>query len=104
MQKYDFITKQYTPYTPPQNGRYDIMARPNEGLNCAACGHIINEYNAYTSAAIQNDIGMGYLICKNCYDHELKVREAVKYKFNKPTISYEQYFTEKRRRFLFFVV
>lgn len=78
MQKYNFMTKQYTPYTPPQNGRYDIMARPNEGLNCAACGRIINGYNAYTSAAIQNDIGIGYLICKNCYDHELKVRKAVK--------------------------
>jgi hypothetical protein len=78
MQKYNFMTKQYTPYTPLQNGRYDIMARPNEGLNCAACGHIINECNAYTSAAIQNDIGLGYLICKNCYDHELKVRKAVK--------------------------
>jgi hypothetical protein len=78
MQKYDFITKQYTPYTPAQDGRYDIMARPNEGLNCAACGHIINECNAYTSAAIQNDIGLGYLICKNCYDYELEVRKTVK--------------------------
>ena len=78
MQKYDFMTKQYTPYTPPQHGRYDIMVYSNEELNCAACGRIINGYNAYTSAAIQNDIGIGYLICKNCYDHELKVRKAVK--------------------------
>ena len=54
------------------------MVYSNEELNCAACGHIINEYNAYTSAVIQNDIGIGYLICKNCYDHELKVRKAVK--------------------------
>lgn len=54
------------------------MVYSNEELNCAACGHIINEYNAYTSAAIQNDIGIGYLIYKNCYDHELKVRKAVK--------------------------
>ena len=78
MQKYDFIAKQYTPYTPPQNGRYDIMARPNEGLNCAECGCIINKYNAYTTGAIQNDIGIGYLICKNCYDRELETRKAVK--------------------------
>lgn len=78
MQKYDFIRKQYTPYAPPQNGHYDIMAYANEELNCAACGCIINEYNAYTSAAIQNDIGIGYLICKNCYDCELETRKAVK--------------------------
>ncbi len=78
MQKYDFIRKQYTPYTPPRNGHYDIMGYDNEELNCAACGCIINEYNAYTSAAIQNDIGIGYLICKNCYDRELEARKAVK--------------------------
>lgn len=78
MQKYDFIKKRYTPYTPPQNGHYDIIVHANEELNCAACGHTINEYNAYTSAAIQNDIGIGYLICKNCYDHELEIRKAIK--------------------------
>lgn len=55
MQKYDFIKKQYTPYTPPQNGHCDIMVHANEELNCAACGRTINEHNAYTSAAIQND-------------------------------------------------
>lgn len=38
MQKYDFIKKQYTPYTPPQNGHCDIMVHANEELNCAACG------------------------------------------------------------------
>ena len=74
MQKYDFIKKQYTPYTPPQN----IMVHANEELNCAACGRTINEHNAYTSAAIQNDIGIGYLICKSCYEHELEIRKAVK--------------------------
>lgn len=26
MQKYDFIKKQYTPYTPPQNGHCDRYA------------------------------------------------------------------------------
>ena len=36
MQKYDFIKKQYTPYTPPQNGHCDIMVHANEELNCAA--------------------------------------------------------------------
>ena len=45
---------------------------------CAACGRTINEHNAYTSAAIQNDIGIGYLICKSCYEHELEIRKAVK--------------------------
>lgn len=75
MQKYDFIKKQYTPYTPPQNGHCDIMVHANEELNCAACGRTINEHNAYTSAAIQNDIGIGYLICKSCYEHELEIRK-----------------------------
>lgn len=51
MQKYDFIKKQYTPYTPPQNGHCDIMVHANEELNCAACGRTINKHNAYTSAA-----------------------------------------------------
>lgn len=51
MQKYDFIKKQYTAYTPPQNGHCDIMVHANEELNCAACGRTINEHNAYTSAA-----------------------------------------------------
>ena len=78
MQKYDFIKKQYTAYTPPQNGHCDIMVHANEELNCAACGRTINEHNAYTSAAIQNDIGIGYLICKSCYEHELEIRKAVK--------------------------
>lgn len=43
MQKYDFIKKQYTAYTPPQNGHCDIMVHANEELNCAACGRTINE-------------------------------------------------------------
>lgn len=47
MQKYDFIKKQYTAYTPPQNGHCDIMVHANEELNCAACGRTINEHNAY---------------------------------------------------------
>ena len=54
------------------------MVHANEELNCAACGRTINEHNAYTSAAIQNDIGIGYLICKSCYEHELEIRKAVK--------------------------
>ena len=29
MQKYDFIKKQYTAYTPPQNGHCDIMVHAN---------------------------------------------------------------------------
>jgi len=86
MQKYDFIKKQYTPYTPPQNGHCDIMVHANEELNCAACGRTINKHNAYTSAAIQNDIGIGYLICKSCYEHELKKKKKKKKKGAPPPL------------------
>ena len=53
MQKYDFIKKQYTPYTPPQNGHCDIMVHANEELNCAACGRTTNEHNASSKKQMQ---------------------------------------------------
>lgn len=53
MQKYDFIKKQYTPYTPPQNGHCDIMVHANEELNCAACGRTINEPLPHVEGSFQ---------------------------------------------------
>lgn len=77
MQKYDFIKKQYTPYTPPQNGHCDIMVHANEELNCAACGRTINEHNAYTSAAF-----LLVKICINCYHLAFSVVRNCESRYN----------------------
>ena len=71
MQKYDFIKKQYTPYTPPQNGHCDIMVHANEELNCAACGRTINEqhFQAYHDARWN---GMGVLEARDLLIPQLK--------------------------------
>ena len=44
----------------------------NQNITCASCGRVINFKESYTSKTIHNEIGLGYLVCHDCYGEELK--------------------------------
>ena len=45
-------------------------------VSCASCGKEIKYGDSYTSRQIHTEIGVGFAVCSECYEKELK--EAIK--------------------------
>ena len=41
-------------------------------IKCAGCGKQLPFGETFTSHMIHNQLGMGYAVCKDCYDDELR--------------------------------
>ena len=70
MQKWNFKTKKYEPYSVPDDWHCPITtSNMKEVVNCACCGCLMFFGDGYTSKAIHTDYGIGYTVCSNCsYD------------------------------------
>lgn len=40
-------------------------------ISCASCGKRVKAGNTFTSLEIHNDLGLGYLVCEQCYSKEI---------------------------------
>lgn len=80
MQKWNWETHEYEPYEVP-NDWYCPLYLDNmmAVVNCANCGQKMIYGIGYTSKEIHNDIGLGYIVCEDCYKAEWdRIREAEK--------------------------
>ena len=54
----------------------------NDEVQCASCGKLLKFGDCYTSYEIQTlDFGMGYGVCEECYDEEIKRRLEFDYEY-----------------------
>lgn len=71
--KYNYKTKEYDSYLPPDNA-VTYMTDMEAIIDCAECGEKVVAGDTYTSFVIHREPGWGYMVCKDCYDHEWKER------------------------------
>lgn len=78
MKKWNFSKRIYENHIVPTNWYTPLMAELDETINCAECGVEIACGDCYTSLTIHTNIGMGHLVCEDCYEKEWEERRAVK--------------------------
>lgn len=81
MKRWDFITHEYTPYLPPNDGIYCLFTRDMDlAINCTSCGKDMTYGQGRTSRTIHNEVGMGWPVCEDCYSKEWEAEKAAKEK------------------------
>lgn len=69
--KWNYETKTYDPYTPPEGNIVLYSEDMDELINCAQCGKELSFGEGYTSKEIHTSVGFGYPVCTDCYDQEI---------------------------------
>ena len=73
MQKWSYRDKEYQSYNPPKEWNTPLLIEDVSGVvNCASCGKQMVFGNGYTSRTIHNDYGMGYCVCLECYEGDIR--------------------------------
>ncbi len=78
LRKWNVKTHQYDNYKVPIDKVLLIYSDDLDKIvNCAQCLKKVRYGDCYTSLEIHNHLGMGYVVCKDCYDEEfLRRRNA----------------------------
>ena len=77
--RWNYITREYDPYEIPDNWNVKLYSLDmDEIINCTSCGKEVTYGECYTSFELHNDVGLGYPVCQECYDEEIK--RKIKYK------------------------
>lgn len=66
--KWNYKTRQYDDYILPVGCQ--LIAGDNQKIPCCQCGQPNLFGEMFTSKEIHNYIGLGYPVCKSCYDLE----------------------------------
>ena len=72
LRKYSYRRHKYKKYRIPDKWNVQRLIDEDDVVNCAGCGKLIGWDSAYTSLLIHDDIGIGYLVCKDCQEKEIK--------------------------------
>lgn len=73
IQRWNYQTKQYDPYTPPAEWVLVIYSEDMDlTINCANCGTPMPFGRGYTSRELHTHVGFGYPVCATCYTAECK--------------------------------
>lgn len=73
LRKWNYKTNKYDPYEVPDDWNVSFFeADMGSIVNCAECGKSIVIGQGYTSRKIHTSFGMGYVVCKDCYDKEIE--------------------------------
>ena len=72
--KWNYKTHTYDDYDLP-DGASEYSADLTQTVNCASCGKPVVALKTYTSLEIHTDMGLGYMVCKSCYEKELDRRQ-----------------------------
>lgn len=71
LQKWDPRRRTYLPYMIPGNWNVSIFEWDLETVvTCAGCGQRLSFGDSYTSRQIHTTAGIGYAVCRKCYDRE----------------------------------
>ena len=73
MIKWNYKTNKYDRYEVPDDWKVSTLeADMRSIINCAECGKLIAFGQGYTSRKIHTLFGIGYVVCKDCYDKEIE--------------------------------
>lgn len=67
--RWNFKTKKYEPYELP-DGVVSSWCPMDKMITCAECEKKMLYGDGYTSRKIHTINGIGYIVCKQCYDKE----------------------------------
>lgn len=71
MIRWDYKTRTYRPYTVPNEWYCPLyLDQMMAVVNCASCGQKMIYGGGYVSLEIHNSMGMGYIVCEDCYRAE----------------------------------
>lgn len=72
LRKWNYEKKEYEPYEIPAHWFPSLFETDMDAeVTCPQCGKKIRFGDGYTSREIHNAFGMGYAVCRSCYDEEL---------------------------------
>jgi len=83
IQKWNFDTHEYEIYIVP-DGKYPCLYSEDMSkvIDCASCFRFMTYGNGLTSRTLHNHVGLGYMVCDDCYNKEwaaeLKSKEPSK--------------------------
>ena len=73
LRKWNYKTHEYDHYEVPDEWNVSAFEADMDTIvNCAECGKLITFGQGYTSRKIHTFFGMGYVVCKDCYDKEIE--------------------------------
>jgi hypothetical protein len=73
LSKWDYDSKKYEDHKVPEDWNVSLYEKDLSNIiNCAECGEQIEFGDAYTSATIHNDYGLGFSICFGCHEEEFE--------------------------------
>lgn len=76
LEKWDYETRSYHKYSVPAEWKVSTCcADMSQIINCAGCGKELPYGETFTSLEIHTKMGIGYGICKECYEKEWERRK-----------------------------
>lgn len=75
IRKWNYDKHKYEPYNVPDEWecRYSGFDM-SEIINCCQCGKEVMFGECYTSLEVHTSYGIGYMVCENCHDVEMRTR------------------------------
>lgn len=71
LQKWNRETHEYDKYVTPEEWKCLWNSDDySEECNCAQCGKVMTVNDGYTSREVHTDLGLGYIVCEECYGRE----------------------------------
>lgn len=68
MRKWDYSKGAYVPYAVPAEYHCPLLTDLWVVVNCASCGTTQEYGRCYTSPTIHNSYGLGFGVCRECYE------------------------------------
>lgn len=76
LQKWNERKREYEPYEIPDDWNVRVYSDDMDMIiNCPTCGRKLLYGNGYTSMQVHTAAGIGYTVCHECYEVELKERK-----------------------------
>lgn len=73
LRRWDYQRHDYLPYYVPAEWRIPLLPDDtDEWVNCCQCGKEIKFEDSYTSKEVHTNEGLGYWVCKDCNEAEMK--------------------------------
>lgn len=77
LNKWNFKTRKYEPYKVPDHWNVKTLSWDMEEIvTCPHCGKDLAFGDCYTSRQIHTEHGMGYAVCRKCYEKEWREEVA----------------------------
>lgn len=73
--KWNCKKHEYEPYPVPKDKKLTLYTENmEEEINCCQCLKLMKYKDSFTSREVHNAVGLGYAVCKECYEKEWERR------------------------------